>query len=140
MERIKEEELEKGLLGPIIVDYFVSAADTTERVIIKGGQHPKMKLVCDANMYLSYVMCLFFTSADATVTIKKGAERLAIAASAGGLTDEGVDEKFTPTALAAGITEERYVIQPEDDVVLLVGASGNAATVMLAHLYFERVG
>lgn len=140
MERIKEDDLAKGMLPPVIISTIVAMDDTDEHVVLKGGDHPRMRFVDDATFQKSFSACLAFTTDDAAITLKKGAGRVTVAVTAAGLTAAGITERFTRTAGAAGIDEDKVTIFEVEDDVVIVGAGGaNAATFALVQVYFERI-
>lgn len=140
MGRIEEDELAKGMLPPIVVSAYILGTDTAEHILLKGGQHPRMRFVDDLQYSKSFSAVIAFNTTDAAFTLKKGAGRITAAVTAGGLAAQGAVERFTRTAGAAGVDEDRVTIfEIEDDVVLVGDGAGNAATWHLVQLTFDRI-
>ena len=140
MDRIKEDDLAKGMLAPVVVQTYLKGDDTVEHILIPGGSHPKMRFVDDVAHCKSFSATIVFTTTDPVLTLYKGAGRIAVAATAGGSAAHGFKERWTRTAAAAGKQEDNVcVFEVEDDVVVQITSAGNAATFNLAQLHFERI-
>ena len=138
MERIKEDELAKGMLPPVIVS-TVLGDDSGEVVLLAGGTHPKMRFVDDAAFHKSFSGSILFDTTDSAISLKKGAGRLLVAVTAGGLSATTTMERFTHTAAAAGVSEDITVFEVEDDVVVESDATAGANGMNLVQLWFERI-
>jgi len=136
---IQPDELDACLKTPIIVSTIVGD-DALEKVVLRGGQHPRMRFVDDALFEKSFSAALLFDTTDPVITLKKGAGRITVAVTAGGLSATSVVERFTRTAAAAGIDEDKVAIFERDDDVVIVGdEAGGANGKNLVQLYFERM-
>ena len=139
MDRIKEDDLAKGMLPPVIVSTVLTDL-TTERVLIPGGQHPRMKFVDDVLFAKSFSAAIVFNTTDPVISLRKGPGRLLVAVTAGGLdATTSPAERFTHTAAAAGVSEDVTIFEVEDDVVLQGDGAGGANGINLVQLYFERI-
>ena len=139
MDRIKEDDLAKGMLPPVIVSTIIED-DTLDHVLLKGGQHPRMRFVDDTLFKLSFSVALLFDTTDPVITLKKGAGRVTVAVTGGGLSATVLAERFTRTAGAAGVDQDKVTIfEVEDDVVLCGDGAGGANAHNLVQLYFDRI-
>ena len=140
MDRIKEDDLAKGMLPPVIVSTILVNDDVVEHVLLEGGKHPRMRFVDDALFHKSFSCAVAWTTGDAVITLKKGVNRVTVAVTAGGLGAAGASERFTRTAGAAGVDQDKVTIfEPEDDVVIVGDAAGDPGTTNLVQLYFDRI-
>ena len=136
---IEPDELHPAGKPPIQVSCIIDGADTVEHIIIPGGQHPRMRLITDVAFALTFNMCTAFNTTDAVVAVKKGRDRKAAGAFAGGHAAVGDVEACTPTAEAAGVNENITVFERYDDVVVQATSGGNAASSDLIQLTFEVI-
>lgn len=118
---------------------IIDGADSTEHILIPGGQHPRMRLISDAAIALTWNLCFAWTTGDSAITVRKGRDRKAVGAFAGGLAAIGDREKCTPTAEGAGVNENISIFERYDDVVIQADGAANAATCVLVQLSFEVV-
>ena len=130
---VEQSDLPRAVVGTYQYSAVLAGTATTEYVLVKGGTHPKMRVIGDAGHIRSVSLSIEFTTADPVIAIIHEDGREA-AVTAGGLSAAYDMEKFTVSS-----TEGDDVFEADEDVLIKIKSGGNAASTNLVFVSFEPV-